>query len=81
MLDMESTTNTTLMTANQLKQEVLTNMETVRTLKYGLRVADLVFGYGVMHETATAALGELVREGVLVVSGKAGRVNVYRAVQ
>ena len=67
------------MTTAEIKQQVLANMDTVRGLKYGLKVADLVFGYGVMPEIATAALSQLVREGVLVVSGRTARTNVYRA--
>ena len=63
----------------KVKQEILANMDTVRGLRHGLRVADVVFAMGVMPEIATAALVELVRDGVLVVTGKAGRVNIYGA--
>lgn len=66
-------------TKAEVKQEILANMEMVRGLRHGLRVADVVFAMDVMPEIATAALVELVGDGALVVAGKAGRVNVYGA--
>lgn len=63
---------------NEIKNEVLKNMETIRGLSHGFTVADLVFcGIG-ESAIATAALRELVRDGVLVAT-RSGRCLRYRA--
>lgn len=66
------------MTTTEIKNEVLKNIETIRGMRHGFRVADLVFCGGAQPAAATAALKELVTEGVLVAM-RSGRCLRYRA--
>ena len=67
------------MTKGEIKQELMANIESVPALHTGLIVSQVALAFEVLPQTATAALIELVNEGVLRIETNAGGVNVYAA--
>lgn len=62
---------------DEVKSEVLGSMDTIRGMRRGFRAADIGFFMEASSAAITAALNELVADGVLTVIRKAGQVNVY----